>query len=60
MQVNETKNEGLSRAYEITIPAADIEELVETRLQELVGQVNIPGFRPGKVPVKLIRQRYGD
>jgi trigger factor len=60
MQVTETKNEGLSRAYAITIPAADIEALVETRLQELVGQVNIPGFRPGKVPVKLIRQRYGE
>jgi len=60
MQVIETKNEGLSRAYEITVPAADIAERVESRLQELVGQVNLPGFRPGKVPVKLIRQRYGD
>jgi trigger factor len=60
MQVTETKNEGLSRAYAITVPAADIEQRVETRLQELVHQVNLPGFRPGKVPVKLIRQRYGD
>jgi trigger factor len=60
MQVIETKNEGLSRAYAITVPAADIQQRVESRLQELVGQVRIPGFRPGKVPVKLIRQRYGD
>lgn len=60
MQVTETKNEGLSRAYAITVPASDIQQRVESRLQELVGQVNIPGFRPGKVPVKLIRQRYGD
>ena len=60
MQVTETKNEGLSRAYAITVPAADIEQRVESRLQELVHQVNLPGFRPGKVPVKLIRQRYGD
>lgn len=60
MQVIETKNEGLSRAYAITVPAADIEKRVESRLQELVGQVRIPGFRPGKVPVKLIRQRYGE
>lgn len=60
MQVTETKNEGLSRAFAITIPAADIEQRVESRLRELVHQVNIPGFRPGKVPVKLIRQRYGD
>lgn len=60
MQVTETKNEGLSRAYAITVPAADIEQRVESRLQELVHQVNLPGFRPGKVPVKLLRQRYGD
>ena len=60
MQVTETKNEGLSRAYAITVPAADIEQRVESRLRELVHQVNLPGFRPGKVPVKLIRQRYGD
>ena len=60
MQVVETKNEGLSRAYAITVPAADIQQRVESRLQELVGQVRLPGFRPGKVPVKLIRQRYGD
>ncbi len=45
MQVIETKNEGLSRAYAITVPAADIQQRVESRLQELVGQVRIPGFR---------------
>lgn len=60
MQVTETKNEGLSREFAISVPAADIEDRVAARLAELVGQVNIPGFRPGKVPVKLIRQRYGD
>lgn len=60
MQVTETRNEGLSREFAVTVPAADIEDRVAARLEELVGRVNIPGFRPGKAPVKLIRQRYGD
>ena len=60
MQVTETKNEGLSREFAVTVPSGDIEERVIARLEELVHQVKIPGFRPGKVPVKLLRQRYGD
>ena len=60
MQVTETKSEGLSHEFAITVPAADIEARVAARLGELVHQVRIPGFRPGKVPVKLLRQRYGD
>lgn len=60
MQVTETKSEGLSHEFAITIPAADIEAKVSARLSELVNQVNIPGFRPGKVPVNLLRKRYGE
>ncbi len=59
MQVTETKNEGLSREYTIVIPAADIEDRVLTKLKEIGQQVSIPGFRPGKVPTTLLRQRYG-
>ena len=60
MQVTETKNEGLSREFAIIVPAADIEQRVSAKILELVDQVNMPGFRPGKVPVTLIRKRYGD
>lgn len=60
MQVTETKSEGLSHEFAITVPAADIEARVSARLSELVKEVRIPGFRPGKVPVKLVRQRYGE
>jgi len=60
MQVTETKSEGLSHEFAITIPAADIEAKVSARLGELVTQVNIPGFRPGKAPVSLLRKRYGE
>ncbi len=59
MQVTETKNEGLSREFTITVPAAEIEAKVTERLEELNRQVRIPGFRPGKVPVALLRKRYG-
>ncbi|MDP6388696.1 MAG: trigger factor [Alphaproteobacteria bacterium] len=59
MQVTEKKNEGLSREFAITVPAEEIEARVTARLEELNSQVNIPGFRPGKVPVALLRQRYG-
>jgi trigger factor len=59
MQVTETKNEGLSREYSIVIPAADIEERLLSKLTEIGQQVTIPGFRQGKVPTKLLRQRYG-
>lgn len=60
MQVNETLNEGLTREFTITIPAADLDAELNSRLVELAPQVNMPGFRPGKVPPALLRQRYGD
>ena len=50
MQVTETKNEGLSREFAITIPAGDIEDRILAKLAEIGQQVNIPGFRQGKVP----------
>ena len=59
MQVTETSSEGLSREYSIVIPAADIETRVTAKLTEIGQQVSIPGFRQGKVPTKLLRQRYG-
>lgn len=60
MQVTETKSEGLSHEFAITVSAADIEARVSARLSQLVNEVRIPGFRPGKIPVKLLRQRYGE
>ena len=59
MQVTETKNEGLSREFTVRITASDIAEKVDARLGEIGKQVSIPGFRPGKAPVTILRQRYG-
>ncbi|WP_339778978.1 trigger factor [uncultured Thalassospira sp.] len=59
MQVTETKNEGLAREFKVVVPAATIEEQVNAKLEEIKSQVRLPGFRPGKIPAKLLRQRYG-
>ncbi|MEO0440619.1 MAG: trigger factor family protein, partial [Pseudomonadota bacterium] len=50
MQIVETLNEGLKRAYDIKISAKDIETRVDNEVKKLAPQVNMPGFRKGKVP----------
>ena len=59
MQVVETKNEGLLREYTITLLASEIAEKVDYRLEDLRKTANIPGFRPGKAPTSLLKQRFG-
>jgi len=59
MQVTETLSEGLKREFQMTITAAEIDAAVEDRLKEMAPTVNLPGFRPGKAPVKILRQRFG-
>lgn len=53
------KSEGLSREFEIRIPANDIDRRVEARLAEVGKTVKMPGFRAGKVPLTMLKQRYG-
>jgi trigger factor len=59
MQITETNTEGLKHEFTVTIGADDIAQRVESRLRELGRQVRLPGFRPGKVPITVLRQRYG-
>ncbi|MGH9388703.1 MAG: trigger factor, partial [Vicinamibacteria bacterium] len=59
MQVIEVKTEGLTREFKVVVPRANIERLVSNRLEELILTVRMPGFRPGKVPVTLVRKKYG-
>ncbi|MGE0416312.1 MAG: trigger factor [Acetobacteraceae bacterium] len=59
MQVTETLSDGLKRAFTIVLPAADIESRRSSRLANLSKTVRLPGFRPGKVPMPVIKQRYG-
>jgi trigger factor len=59
MQVTETLSEGLKRAYTVVVPAADIEGKRAARLAELGKTVQLPGFRPGRVPMTVVKSRYG-
>lgn len=59
MQVTETSTEGLKRAFKVVVESADIEKTIAERLTDIGKQVKLPGFRPGKIPTKILRQRYG-
>lgn len=59
MQVTEVSSDGLKRDFKVVIEAKEIAEKVENRLRELSARVKVPGFRPGKAPIKLLKQRYG-
>lgn len=56
----ETENEGLKRAFMLTIPAEDIDARVDQEVKRIAPQVRMPGFRPGKVPPNLIRKMHGE
>ena len=60
MQTVETLNEGLKRAYTLTITAADIDAKVDAEVKRVAPTVKMPGFRPGKVPANLIRKMHGE
>ncbi len=60
MQIVETLNEGLKRAYDIKISAKDIETRVDNEVKKMTPQVNMPGFRKGKVPANLVRKMHND
>ena len=60
MKTVETENEGLKRAYTLTIPAKDIDARVDGEIKRIAPTVRMPGFRPGKVPPNLIRKMHGE
>ncbi|MGF1477771.1 MAG: trigger factor [Geminicoccaceae bacterium] len=59
MQVTEVSAEGLKREYKVVVSSDDIEQKIVGRLERLQTTVRMPGFRPGKAPVKLLRKQYG-
>ena len=59
MQIVEKSGEGLSRVYGVTVPAADLAERLDARITEITPQLNIKGFRPGKVPPAHVRRVHG-
>src|SRR5215470_1013202 len=59
MQVKETSAEGLKREFRVVVPAGELEEKVTNRLGEIGRTIQLRGFRPGKVPMQILRQRFG-
>ena len=59
MQIVETSNEGLKRAYTVTIKATDIAAKIDGEVSKIAPQVRMPGFRPGKVPANLVKKMHG-
>ena len=59
MQVNETLNEGLKRGYNITVTADELEAKVNEKLAEAQPEVEMKGFRKGKVPMALLKKQFG-
>ncbi len=60
MQVSLETTSALERRLTIGVPAERVESEINARLQRAAQQVRIPGFRPGKVPMKIVRQRFGE
>ncbi|MEP6445790.1 MAG: trigger factor family protein, partial [Hyphomicrobiales bacterium] len=59
MQVTETLNEGLKRGYAITVTAAELDSKVNEKLTEAQPEVEMKGFRKGKVPMALLKKQFG-
>ena len=59
MQVSVESTGNLERRVILSLPAGDVEAQIGSRLREIAHNVRIKGFRPGKVPTKVVEQRYG-
>ncbi|SPJ29502.1 trigger factor [Falsiruegeria mediterranea] len=59
MQVTETLNEGLKRGYNIVVTAAELDEKVNEKLVEAQPEIEMKGFRKGKVPMALLKKQFG-
>ncbi|TRD10821.1 trigger factor [Erythrobacter insulae] len=60
MQTKQTTNEGLKRAYTVTITADEISAKIDAEIKRIAPQVQMPGFRPGKVPANLVKKMHGE
>ncbi len=59
MQFTEIKSEGLKREYKVVVPKTHLDKRLNERLTKLGETAKIPGFRPGKAPLPILKQRYG-
>lgn len=60
MNVTELKSEGLKKSFKIVVSAQDVENSVDAKLQKIAKTVKLPGFRAGKAPMAMLKQKYKD
>ena len=60
MQVQEKKRDGLYAEFDVVVPANLVQGKIDQQLKNLSKKAKLPGFRPGKVPLNVIQQQYGD
>ncbi|GGX51641.1 trigger factor [Saccharospirillum salsuginis] len=60
MQVSVEATQGLERRLKVGVPASEVDNAVNQKLKETARRVRLDGFRPGKVPVSVVKQRFGD
>lgn len=59
MQITETLADGLKHDFRVVVPADDLHAEIDRKLAEYGAGMRLPGFRPGKAPMKILRQRFG-
>ncbi len=59
MDVTQTQAEGLSRTFEVRVPASELQARLDARIDEIRPQMRLKGFRPGKVPAAHVKRMYG-
>jgi trigger factor len=59
MTITQTLSEGLKREFEVVITSAEIDNLVNQKLIGIAKEAKLPGFRPGKVPISVVKNRFG-
>jgi trigger factor len=59
MGITQTLSEGLKREFEVIITSSEINKLVDQKLSNISKEASLPGFRPGKVPVSVVKSRFG-
>jgi trigger factor len=60
MEVTQTATDGLKQEFKVVLSASDIEREIDQRLNEIGKEAHVPGFRPGKAPLAILKRRYGD
>ena len=58
MKFTEEKSKGLTKEFKAVIPAADFEKEVDSKIESISKNTKIAGFRPGKAPKAMLKQKY--